>query len=115
MELILQAGIGQRTEQQQDTLVRQLALLLDVLGSEVKVLKVLAHSDLGMNHTFVHMKLGVSSFVLYFCTHFYPIHILFFLQRAAVRTSFQVLPTSLSKCVLVANVLNEGVRELRGS
>lgn len=36
----------------------------------------------------------------------------FFSQRIAVRmTSFQVLPTSLSKYVLVENFLNEGLRE----
>uniref|UniRef100_A0A8C4LNF2 KIAA0319 n=1 Tax=Equus asinus asinus TaxID=83772 RepID=A0A8C4LNF2_EQUAS len=46
VELILQVGIGQLTEQQKDTLVRQLAVLLNVLDSDIKVQKIQAHSDL---------------------------------------------------------------------
>ncbi|XP_012494105.1 PREDICTED: dyslexia-associated protein KIAA0319 homolog isoform X2 [Propithecus coquereli] len=46
VELILQVGVGQLTEQQKDTLVRQLAVLLNVLDSDIKVQKIQAHSDL---------------------------------------------------------------------
>ncbi|XP_004693377.1 PREDICTED: dyslexia-associated protein KIAA0319 homolog isoform X1 [Condylura cristata] len=46
VELILQVGVGQLTEQQKDTLVRQLAELLNVLDSDIKVQKIQAHSDL---------------------------------------------------------------------
>uniref|UniRef100_F1RUE2 KIAA0319 n=1 Tax=Sus scrofa TaxID=9823 RepID=F1RUE2_PIG len=45
VELILQVGVGQ-LEQQKDTLVRQLAVLLDVLDSDIKVQRIQAHSDL---------------------------------------------------------------------
>ncbi|EGV94310.1 Uncharacterized protein KIAA0319 [Cricetulus griseus] len=45
VELILQVGVEQLTEQQKETLVRQLAILLNVLDSDVKVLKVQAHTD----------------------------------------------------------------------
>uniref|UniRef100_H0X3D1 KIAA0319 n=1 Tax=Otolemur garnettii TaxID=30611 RepID=H0X3D1_OTOGA len=46
VELILQVRVGQLTEQQKDTLVRQLAVLLNVLDSDIKVQKIQAHSDL---------------------------------------------------------------------
>ncbi|XP_024607743.1 dyslexia-associated protein KIAA0319 homolog isoform X4 [Neophocaena asiaeorientalis asiaeorientalis] len=46
VELILQVGVGQLTEQQKDTLVRQLAVLLHVLDSDIKVQKIQALSDL---------------------------------------------------------------------
>ncbi|XP_019379267.1 PREDICTED: dyslexia-associated protein KIAA0319 homolog isoform X2 [Gavialis gangeticus] len=46
VELILQVGVGQLTEQQKDTLVRQLAVLLNVLDSDIKVQKIQAYSDL---------------------------------------------------------------------
>ncbi|XP_023555778.1 dyslexia-associated protein KIAA0319 homolog [Octodon degus] len=46
VELILQVGAGQLTEQQKDTLVRQLATLLGVLDSDIRVQKIQAHSDL---------------------------------------------------------------------
>lgn len=46
MELILQVGAGQLTGQQKDTLVRQLATLLGVLDSDIRVQKIQAHSDL---------------------------------------------------------------------
>ncbi|XP_045407851.1 dyslexia-associated protein KIAA0319 homolog isoform X2 [Lemur catta] len=46
VELTLQVGVGQLTEQQKDTLVRQLAVLLNVLDSDIKVQKIQAHSDL---------------------------------------------------------------------
>ncbi|EMP35192.1 hypothetical protein UY3_07624, partial [Chelonia mydas] len=46
VELILQVGAGQLTEQQKDTLVRQLAVLLNVLDSDIKVQKIQAYSDL---------------------------------------------------------------------
>ncbi|XP_073422232.1 dyslexia-associated protein KIAA0319 homolog [Dendrobates tinctorius] len=46
VELILEVVVSQLSEQQKDTLVRQLAVLLSVLDSEVKVQKVQAHSDL---------------------------------------------------------------------
>ncbi|XP_059877550.1 dyslexia-associated protein KIAA0319 homolog isoform X2 [Delphinus delphis] len=46
VELILQVGVGQLTEQQKDTLVRQLAVLLNVLDSDIKVQKIQALSDL---------------------------------------------------------------------
>uniref|UniRef100_A0A2K6RLB6 KIAA0319 n=1 Tax=Rhinopithecus roxellana TaxID=61622 RepID=A0A2K6RLB6_RHIRO len=46
VELTLQVGVGQLTEQRKDTLVRQLAVLLNVLDSDIKVQKIRAHSDL---------------------------------------------------------------------
>ncbi|XP_060045280.1 dyslexia-associated protein KIAA0319 homolog [Erinaceus europaeus] len=46
VELILQVSVGKLTEQQKDILVRQLALLLNVLDSDIKVQKIQAHSDL---------------------------------------------------------------------
>ncbi|XP_032103512.1 dyslexia-associated protein KIAA0319 homolog isoform X5 [Sapajus apella] len=46
VELTLQVGAGQLTEQQKDALVRQLAVLLNVLDSDIKVQKIRAHSDL---------------------------------------------------------------------
>lgn len=46
MELILQVGVGQLSEQQKDTLVRQLAVLLNVLDSDIKVQKIQAYSDI---------------------------------------------------------------------
>ncbi|XP_054841055.1 dyslexia-associated protein KIAA0319 homolog isoform X2 [Eublepharis macularius] len=46
VELILQVGVGQLTEQQKDTLVRQLAVLLNVLDSDIKVQKIHAYSDI---------------------------------------------------------------------
>ncbi|XP_076429190.1 dyslexia-associated protein KIAA0319 homolog isoform X1 [Peromyscus maniculatus bairdii] len=45
VELILQVSVEQLTEQQKETLVRQLAMLLNVLDSDVKVLKIQAHTD----------------------------------------------------------------------
>ncbi|KAM9228041.1 dyslexia-associated protein KIAA0319 homolog isoform 2-T2 [Leptosomus discolor] len=45
VELILQVGVGQLSEQQKDTLVRQLAVLLNVLDSDIKVQKIQAYSD----------------------------------------------------------------------
>ncbi|XP_040611667.1 dyslexia-associated protein KIAA0319 homolog isoform X2 [Mesocricetus auratus] len=45
VELILQVGVEQLTEQQKETLVRQLAMLLNVLDSDVKILKIQAHTD----------------------------------------------------------------------
>lgn len=79
VELILQVGIGQLTEQQKDTLVRQLAVLLNVLDSDIKVQKIQAHSDLRYEpHTNPARSCSFPRLVLYFCAHFYPIHILFF-------------------------------------
>ncbi|XP_052584289.1 dyslexia-associated protein KIAA0319 homolog isoform X2 [Peromyscus californicus insignis] len=50
VELILQVGVEQLTEQQKETLVRQLAMLLNVLDSDVKVLKIQAHTDVRVGH-----------------------------------------------------------------
>ncbi|OXB54445.1 hypothetical protein ASZ78_003580 [Callipepla squamata] len=46
VELILQVAVGQLSEQQKDTLVRQLAVLLNVLDSDIKVQKIQAFSDI---------------------------------------------------------------------
>ncbi|XP_062986522.1 dyslexia-associated protein KIAA0319 homolog [Elgaria multicarinata webbii] len=46
VELILQVGVGQLSEQQKETLVRQLAVLLNVLDSDIKVQKIQAYSDI---------------------------------------------------------------------
>lgn len=51
MELILQVGVGQLSEQQKDTLVRQLAVLLNVLDSDIKVQKIQAYSDIRYKDT----------------------------------------------------------------
>ncbi|RXM96527.1 Dyslexia-associated protein KIAA0319 [Acipenser ruthenus] len=52
VEMELQVGASQLTEQQKDTLVRQLAVLLNVLDSDIKVQKIQAHSDLSTVMTF---------------------------------------------------------------
>ncbi|XP_070312324.1 dyslexia-associated protein KIAA0319 homolog isoform X3 [Odocoileus virginianus] len=46
VELILQVGAGQLSEQHKGALVRRLAALLNVLDSDVRVQKIQAHSDL---------------------------------------------------------------------
>ncbi|KAM8966944.1 dyslexia-associated protein KIAA0319 homolog [Pelodytes ibericus] len=46
VELILQVAVGLLTEQQKDTLVRQLAVLLNVLDSDIKIQKIQAYSEL---------------------------------------------------------------------
>ncbi|XP_063155045.1 dyslexia-associated protein KIAA0319 homolog isoform X1 [Candoia aspera] len=46
VELILQVEAGQLTEQQKDTLVQQLAGLLDVLDSDINIQKIHAYSDI---------------------------------------------------------------------
>ncbi|XP_068093084.1 dyslexia-associated protein KIAA0319 homolog isoform X2 [Hyperolius riggenbachi] len=46
VELILEVAVSQLSEQQKDTLVRQLAVLLSVLDSDIKVEKIQAYSDL---------------------------------------------------------------------
>ncbi|XP_078056841.1 dyslexia-associated protein KIAA0319-like [Mustelus asterias] len=45
VELVLQVGVSILTEQQKDTLVRQLAVLLGVLDTDISVQKIQAHSD----------------------------------------------------------------------
>ncbi|NXD26267.1 K0319 protein, partial [Spelaeornis formosus] len=52
VELILQVGVGQLSEQQKDTLVRQLAVLLNVLDSDIKVQKIQAYSDISTSVVF---------------------------------------------------------------
>ncbi|XP_074128854.1 dyslexia-associated protein KIAA0319 homolog isoform X1 [Sminthopsis crassicaudata] len=46
VELILQVEVGQLTELQKDMLMRQLAVLLNVLDSDIKIQKIQAHSDI---------------------------------------------------------------------
>ncbi|XP_077209127.1 dyslexia-associated protein KIAA0319 homolog isoform X4 [Paroedura picta] len=46
VELILQVGAGWLTEQQKGVLVRQLAVLLNVLESDIKVRRIHAYSDI---------------------------------------------------------------------
>ncbi|KAJ7338580.1 hypothetical protein JRQ81_012482 [Phrynocephalus forsythii] len=46
VELILQVKVGQLTEQQKDTLVRQLAVLLNVLDSDIKLQKIQPYSEI---------------------------------------------------------------------
>ncbi|XP_039181370.1 dyslexia-associated protein KIAA0319 homolog isoform X2 [Crotalus tigris] len=46
VELILQVEIGQLTEQQKDTLIQQLAVLLDVLQTDINIRKIHAYSDI---------------------------------------------------------------------
>ncbi|XP_058032577.1 dyslexia-associated protein KIAA0319 homolog [Ahaetulla prasina] len=46
VELILQVEVGQLTEQQKDTLIQQLAALLDVLHSDINIQKIHAYSDI---------------------------------------------------------------------
>ncbi|XP_068951150.1 dyslexia-associated protein KIAA0319 homolog [Petaurus breviceps papuanus] len=46
VELILQVEVGQLTEVQKDMLVRQLAVLLNVPDSDIKIQKIQAHSDI---------------------------------------------------------------------
>ncbi|XP_067857557.1 dyslexia-associated protein KIAA0319-like, partial [Heptranchias perlo] len=45
VELVLQVGVSRLAEQQKDTLVRQLAVLLGVLDADINVQKIQAHSD----------------------------------------------------------------------
>ncbi|PIO38996.1 hypothetical protein AB205_0007560, partial [Aquarana catesbeiana] len=56
VELILEVAVSQLSEQQKDTLVRQLAVLLNVLDSDVKVQKIQAHSDLSRKRTKIRKK-----------------------------------------------------------
>uniref|UniRef100_A0ABM5GAV5 Dyslexia-associated protein KIAA0319 homolog isoform X2 n=1 Tax=Pogona vitticeps TaxID=103695 RepID=A0ABM5GAV5_9SAUR len=63
VELILQVRVGQLTEQQKDTLVRQLAVLLNVLDSDIKVQKIQSHSDISTAVVF-YVQNGYSSKVL---------------------------------------------------
>lgn len=97
--------MGQLTEQRKDTLVRQLAALLNVLDSDVKVQRIQAHSDLRCElHT---RPAGSCLFpLLSSSAHTCVPSILSFSQRTA---SFQVPPTSLSKCLWTENVPDEGV------
>ncbi|XP_074061991.1 dyslexia-associated protein KIAA0319 homolog isoform X2 [Macrotis lagotis] len=46
VELILQVEVGQLTELQKDTLLRQLAVLLSVSDSDIKIQKIQAHTDI---------------------------------------------------------------------
>ncbi|XP_040823554.1 dyslexia-associated protein KIAA0319 homolog isoform X2 [Ochotona curzoniae] len=63
VELILQVGAGQLTEQQKGMLVRQLAALLRVLDSDIKVQKIQAHSDVSTMVVF-YVQSGPPSTVL---------------------------------------------------
>ncbi|XP_041039941.1 dyslexia-associated protein KIAA0319 [Carcharodon carcharias] len=45
VELVLQVSVSSLTEQQKDTLVRQLAVLLGLLDTDINVQKIQAHSD----------------------------------------------------------------------
>ncbi|XP_070605224.1 dyslexia-associated protein KIAA0319 homolog [Erythrolamprus reginae] len=46
VELILQVEVGQLTEQQKETLLQQLAVLLDVLHTDINIQKIHAYSDI---------------------------------------------------------------------
>ena len=78
MELILQVGVGQLTEQQKDTLVRQLAVLLDVLDSDIKVQRIQAHSDLRCELQAVQAKAARFLFVHVFIPFLCPTPLFFF-------------------------------------
>ncbi|EDL32470.1 mCG116690 [Mus musculus] len=96
VELILQVGVEQLTEQQKETLVRQLAVLLNVLDSDVKVLKIQAHTDVRYGAA------GVSTVIVFYVQSGSPFKVL---RAAAVARNLHKRLSKEKEAFLLFKVL----------
>ncbi|XP_063276285.1 dyslexia-associated protein KIAA0319 homolog [Prinia subflava] len=98
VELILQVGVGQLSEQQKDTLVRQLAVLLNVLDSDIKVQKIQAYSDISTAVVF-YVQSGHPSAVIKASDVSRTLHMQLLKQKADFLL-FKVLRVDTAACLL---------------
>ncbi|NXI00200.1 K0319 protein, partial [Pachycephala philippinensis] len=98
VELILQVGVGQLSEQQKDTLVRQLAVLLNVLDSDIKVRKIQAYSDISTTVVF-YVQNGHPSTVIKASDVSRTLHVQLLKQKADFLL-FKVLRVDTAACLL---------------
>ncbi|NWU24290.1 K0319 protein, partial [Dyaphorophyia castanea] len=98
VELILQVGVGQLSEQQKDTLVRQLAVLLNVLDSDIKVQKIQAYSDISTAVVF-YVQNGHPSTVIKASDVSRTLHVQLLKQKADFLL-FKVLRVDTAACLL---------------
>ncbi|NXO82416.1 K0319 protein, partial [Sitta europaea] len=98
VELILQVGVGQLSEQQKDTLVRQLAVLLNVLDSDIKVQKIQAYSDISTAVVF-YVQNGHPSAVIKASDVSRTLHVQLLKQKADFLL-FKVLRVDTAACLL---------------
>uniref|UniRef100_A0A8C3RAN1 KIAA0319 n=1 Tax=Cyanoderma ruficeps TaxID=181631 RepID=A0A8C3RAN1_9PASS len=98
VELILQVGVGQLSEQQKDTLVRQLAVLLNVLDSDIKVQKIQAYSDISTAVVF-YVQNGHPSTVIKASDVSRTLHMQLLKQKADFLL-FKVLRVDTAACLL---------------
>ncbi|XP_054237634.1 dyslexia-associated protein KIAA0319 homolog isoform X1 [Indicator indicator] len=98
VELILQVGVGQLSEQQKDTLVRQLAVLLNVLDSDIKVQKIQAYSDISTAVVF-YVQNGHSSKVIKASDVSQTLHVQLLKEKADFLL-YKVLRVDTAACLL---------------
>ncbi|NXP50348.1 K0319 protein, partial [Heliornis fulica] len=98
VELILQVGVGQLSEQQKDTLVRQLAVLLNVLDSDIKVQKIQAYSDISTAVVF-YVQSGHPSKVIKASDVSRALHVQLLKEKADFLL-FKVLRVDTAACLL---------------
>ncbi|NWV42164.1 K0319 protein, partial [Grantiella picta] len=98
VELILQVGVGQLSEQQKDTLVRQLAVLLNVMDSDIKVQKIQAYSDISTAVVF-YVQNGHPSTVIKASDVSRTLHVQLLKQKADFLL-FKVLRVDTAACLL---------------
>ncbi|KFP15159.1 Dyslexia-associated protein KIAA0319, partial [Egretta garzetta] len=98
VELILQVGVGQLSEQQKDTLVRQLAVLLNVLDSDIKVQKIQAYSDISTAVVF-YVQNGHTSKVIKASDVSRTLHVQLLKEKADFLL-FKVLRVDTAACLL---------------
>ncbi|NXL64349.1 K0319 protein, partial [Chordeiles acutipennis] len=98
VELILQVGVGQLSEQQKDTLVRQLAVLLNVLDSDIKVQKIQAYSDISTSVVF-YVQNGHPSKVIEASDVSRALHVQLLKEKADFLL-FKVLRVDTAACLL---------------
>ncbi|NXP28521.1 K0319 protein, partial [Scytalopus superciliaris] len=98
VELILQVGVGQLSEQQKDTLVRQLAVLLNVLDSDIKVQKIQAYSDISTAIVF-YVQNGHPATVIRASDVSRTLHVQLLKQKADFLL-FKVLRVDTAACLL---------------
>ncbi|NXL84182.1 K0319 protein, partial [Alectura lathami] len=98
VELILQVGVGQLSEQQKDTLVRQLAVLLNVLDSDIKVQKIQAYSDISTAVVF-YVQSGHPSKVIKASDVSRTLHVQLLKEKADFLL-FKVLRVDTAACLL---------------
>ncbi|XP_027509866.1 dyslexia-associated protein KIAA0319 homolog [Corapipo altera] len=98
VELILQVGVGQLSEQQKDTLVRQLAVLLNVLDSDIKVQKIQAYSDISTAVVF-YVQNGHPSTVIKASDVSRTLHVQLLKQKSDFLL-FKVLRVDTAACLL---------------